>query len=77
MIEELLSRFFNESDLYANYHEHLTRNQVAEMGNTSHCTVNNWMRIGLLNPFKFDGVVRYAKTNVVQLLRQIQRRIRA
>lgn len=68
--EELNSFFPKESKPFADFPDFVTIGEAAVMCNVSKGTINNWIGDGRIKPTKNGRVVRFAKSDIIQLLGQ-------
>ena len=70
VLEQLQNYLPKEQQPFAEYSDFVTINEVAEMCNCSRGSVVNWIQDGRLQASRNGRIIRFAKSDVIQLLNQ-------
>jgi excisionase family DNA binding protein len=70
VLEQLKNYLPKDGQPFSKYSDFVTIDEAAEMCAVSRSTINNWIKDGRLKLSKNGRVVRFAKSDVIQLLEQ-------
>lgn len=67
--EELEKNSYHQKDPFSDYPDFLTRSEVCKILQIAKATLNNWCNDGRLNPTKQGKVIRFHKSEIIDLFR--------